>query len=119
MRRILALLVLTFLIGSMLHAVELRGELVVVGLDISPNPFSTETVITVNVSHSIAAEIVISDCQGTVVRHIYAGLLSAGYHQFVWEGKNDAGEILPSGKYSCDIAGKSKFTSVKKFVILK
>jgi flagellar basal-body rod modification protein FlgD len=50
-----------------------------------------------------ATTVKIVDAQGTTVRSIDAGALTAGQHTLVWDGKNDAGTSLASGTYTVQI----------------
>ncbi len=120
MRRTIMMLMFVLLVGSMLHAIGTsRGIEALFGLSISPNPFEFETTITVAVQHTTYTNLVIYDSNNQIVKHIYGGLLSDGYHQFSWCGKDDAGNDLPTGRYTCEVSNQAKFTSVKKFIILK
>ncbi len=119
MRRILMMLIFALLIGSLLQAGELKGERALFGLNISPNPFEFETTITVYSERPSFILVMINNDQNELVKTIYCGDLSAGHHQFGWNGSNDEGEQLPSGKYTCEVTDQSKFTSVKKIIILK
>jgi len=44
---------------------------------------------------------------GTVVRTIDAGEQRAGFQQVTWDGKDDAGNLLPKGNYSISVQAKS------------
>lgn len=42
----------------------------------------------------------VADDQGTVVRHaLGTGVFGQAFHQFAWDGRNDAGRIVPDGIY--------------------
>ena len=42
----------------------------------------------------------IVDDQGTIVRHaLGTGVFGQAFHQFAWDGRNDAGRIVPDGVY--------------------
>jgi hypothetical protein len=42
----------------------------------------------------------VADGQGTIVRHaIGSGIFAQAFHQFAWDGRNDAGGIVPDGIY--------------------
>ncbi|NWA29805.1 flagellar hook assembly protein FlgD [Pseudomonas gingeri] len=53
----------------------------------------------------------ISDSTGTVVRTIDMGSQSAGNAAFTWDGKNDAGTLLPSGTYTFNATAPISGTS--------
>ena len=42
----------------------------------------------------------ITDKDGNVVRTIDMGAQNAGNSDFIWDGKNDAGEVAPAGTYT-------------------
>ncbi len=42
----------------------------------------------------------ITDANGNVVRTLDLGAQSAGTSDFIWDGKNDAGEVAPAGTYT-------------------
>lgn len=46
----------------------------------------------------------ISDAEGKLVRTIKVGAQDAGKHSFTWDGKNDAGETVSSGKYTAEVS---------------
>ncbi|MGF0242282.1 flagellar hook assembly protein FlgD [Rhodococcus sp. IEGM1300] len=47
-----------------------------------------------------AATLKITDADGKAVRTIDMGTQAAGNASFIWDGKNDAGETVPSGTYT-------------------
>lgn len=51
-------------------------------------------------------EIVIRDAAGRTVRTLEAGEGFPGGHTFDWDGLDDTGERLPSGRYSVEISAK-------------
>ena len=65
------------------------------------------------------ANLTISTKDCGLVRHLFSGVLTPGYHQFVWNGKDDSDMIVPAGIYISEITNNAKFTSVKKIIILK
>ena len=48
----------------------------------------------------------IYDAEGAIVRTIELGSKEAGSYQYEWDGKNDAGELLPDGQYGIGILGE-------------
>lgn len=49
---------------------------------------------------------------GKVLRQLRAGILPAGVHQLVWDGKNDAGSELPAGDYVCRLnVGQQEYSA--------
>ncbi len=65
----------------------------------SPNPFSAGTAIRFAVPASTPASLIVFDVQGRLVRHLVDGTSAAGVHTVNWDGRDDAGRLLPSGVY--------------------
>jgi hypothetical protein len=77
----------------------------VLSLSCEPNPFRSSTALrltTGSLDHS-ATHLRIYDAQGRLVRT----LATSQAKQTMWDGRNDAGQLLPSGTYMvrCDVAG--------------
>ena len=65
-----------------------------------PNPFAAPaTSIPIHVAEPTNAKVEIFDAQGRLVRHLFTGRMNAGVTVLTWDGKNDVGELLPSGSY--------------------
>ena len=64
-----------------------------------PNPFNPETCITFTTAASGQVMFSVYDLRGRKVRQLVNELMSAGRHEAVWHGTNDAGERVASGVY--------------------
>ncbi len=64
-----------------------------------PNPFNRATLISVTAAEDGDYTVEVVDLGGRVVRVLHSGALSRGTHTFVWEGKDDSGKPVPSGRY--------------------
>ena len=68
-----------------------------------PNPFNPQTRIVVDIPETDddAAGVVLAvySLRGRMVRKLFAGTLQPGRHSFMWDGKDDAGRVVPSGAY--------------------
>ena len=64
-----------------------------------PNPFNAETQIGFRLMRSSDVEIEIFNLLGQKVKTLVSEKLPAGEHRLVWDGTNDAGDILSSGIY--------------------
>jgi len=49
----------------------------------------------------------IKDAQGQVVRTLYNTGVNSGDNSFMWDGKNDAGQDVPGGKYTFSVEAKT------------
>ena len=64
-----------------------------------PNPFHTSTNIQFQLRQSSAAELSILDLAGKELFAVNEGFLTAGSHNFSWNGTNSSGKTLPAGTY--------------------
>ena len=56
----------------------------------------------------------IVDDQGTVVRRaLGTGVFGAAFHQFAWDGRNDAGQIVPDGVYHVQLQLKDEDRTIE------
>jgi flagellar basal-body rod modification protein FlgD len=65
-----------------------------------------------------SVKIDIMDISGRLVREIEMGEISAGRHDFTWDGKDSSGEQLPAGKYTIEITAQSGDTREAVSVLL-
>jgi hypothetical protein len=84
----------------------------VLSLASEPNPFRSSTVLhlTTGLLGLSATHLHIYDVQGRLLRALAVNRESPT----VWDGRNDAGQLLPSGTYMvrCDVAGEHATTRV-------
>jgi len=64
-----------------------------------PNPFNPSTTIQFEVYEKSHVRLVIYDILGREITVIQDGLISAGLHEVVWNGRNKEGTITGSGVY--------------------
>ncbi len=65
-----------------------------------PNPFNPTTSIAFDLPRSVAVDLKIFDVEGRLVCTLIAGqVFEAGRHEVQWNGRDDAGRVLPSGVY--------------------
>lgn len=88
------------------HGVMVKGSQVLVGSGTS-TPFGVELSTA-----STATSVTIKDGNGSVVRSIDLGGLSAGVHTFSWDGKMDDGSAAPDGKYTVSLAASNGSTQL-------
>ncbi len=85
---------------------------------VAPNPFNPCTTITFDLVAPADTRLEVLDLQGRRVRALVSASLPAGRHEFVWDGRDQAGEPLPSGAYMArlvagDVRQMRKLTLVK------
>lgn len=67
-----------------------------------PNPFNPSTTVPFNVPERLGpthVQLDVLDLRGRLVRTLLAAQRPAGSHQIVFDGRDDAGNVLPSGAY--------------------
>jgi len=83
-----------------------------------PNPFNPETNIEFQIPHSSYVSIEIFNLLGQNVRTLISEQKQAGFYTARWNGRNDGGQIVPSGIYFYRIAADG-FSKTKKMIMLK
>lgn len=72
-------------------------------LKLSPNPFLYESTLYYQLEHQGRISIKVYNLNGQLVRSLIDKNLPSGLHQVIWDGKDDKGQILPAGSYTCQI----------------
>jgi hypothetical protein len=83
-----------------------------------PNPFNPQTTISFNLPKSGRVELSVFDIRGRLVRTLMDGVVEAGTHSSVWNGRNDQGAEAASGTYFYQLRTDSE-TLREKMVLLK
>ena len=83
-----------------------------------PNPFNPETIIEYQLPEAGRVSLKVYTIVGQEIRTLADGEKMAGYHQVIWDGKDNAGQRLASGVYLYRIQ-VGKFTQTKKVILLK
>jgi len=73
----------------------------------SPNPFTATTLISVNVPQNGVYTLNVYDLMGNKVKTLSASELSAGVHNFIWDGTNDLNEKVQTGAYIYRFVGEN------------
>ena len=68
-----------------------------------PNPFNPETTIEYKLSNQSDVRLSIYNLSGQTVSVLKNEFQSAGSYQIQWNGRNDSGEMVPSGVYSLEL----------------
>ncbi len=83
-----------------------------------PNPFNPETTIKYQLSGSSFVRLRIFSALGQEVRTLVEGVQPAQYYSIMWDGRDNAGNQLPTGLYFYRLETE-KFTAVKKMVMMR
>ncbi len=83
-----------------------------------PNPFNPDTVIPFAVSESTQVMLTVYSSLGQVVRSLVHDVIEPGYHQLVWDGRDEAGKLVSSGVYLIRFQ-HGDFVTVRKALLLK
>jgi hypothetical protein len=83
-----------------------------------PNPFNPTTTIAYDLPSSARVRLVIYDVSGKQVKNLVSTTKPAGRHSAVWDGRNDASELVASGVYFYRLMA-GDFVQTKKMVLLK
>jgi len=83
-----------------------------------PNPFNQSTVINFELPQAGLVKLDIYDLLGRRVRTLAEGLLDAGKHSAVWDGRNESGQPAAGGIYFYRITAAGK-ESIRKMVLLR
>ena len=78
---------------------ERLGDLALRNILAIPNPSTGQVLILYRLQRAAVVTLEIFDASGAVVRRLAEGQQPAGAHVTRWDGRNDAGEQLPSGAY--------------------
>lgn len=70
-----------------------------------PNPFNATTTIAFTLAETTHVELVIYNAAGQAVRTLVKGERAAGGYLAIWDGRDDGGEPVASGRYVARMAG--------------
>lgn len=79
----------------------------------APNPFNPSLRLALELPAPGPATLEILDLRGRRVVELQHGPLAAGRHEFRWDGRDDAGQDLPSGTYVARLRQADAVRSVK------
>ena len=83
-----------------------------------PNPFNPTTTIPFSLAEPGYVSAVVYDISGAEVRTIASGYREAGNYNFVWNGLNNDGSTVSSGRYIMKITAPN-FSDSKTMTLLK
>ena len=78
----------------------------------SPNPFNPNTTIHFDLPEGCPAKVAVFDIRGMLVRNLVNENLGAGHHSIPWNGRDNSGRLLASGRYIVHVqAGRLQTTT--------
>ena len=83
-----------------------------------PNPFNNSVSISFEMPNSKNVNLLIFDMKGRNIRQMYLGVLGIGFHEILWDGKNNLGNELPSGIYMAVLEVGDEF-NIQKISLVK
>ena len=83
-----------------------------------PNPFNASTTLRIALLQSSPVTLAIYDLGGHEIFTLVDADLTAGYHSFIWDGRDFTGKPVPSGMYITKMVTPS-FTQFIKMILLK
>lgn len=84
----------------------------------SPNPFNPQTTLMFTLPHSGFCSLDIYDLRGRLVQQLWSGNRQEGEQQFLWQGKDEEGQSVPSGIYFARLVHDGGVAN-QKIVLLK
>jgi len=86
---------------------------------IRPNPFNPSATIDYSIPRNGAASLQIYDAAGRLVRNLVDGKVEPGKQSVTWDGRDNTGQVLPSGTYFYSLSLDGQVLDKGKAVILK
>lgn len=83
-----------------------------------PNPFNPGTLISYQIPLSSKVTLVIYNLQGQVVRTLVNEEVSRGFHNVIWNGKDDFGKSVATGVYVYRMSAH-KFVDAKSLTLMR
>ncbi|MDZ7346533.1 MAG: T9SS type A sorting domain-containing protein [candidate division KSB1 bacterium] len=100
-------------------ALENSADKLVVALHPNyPNPFNAQTLIRFDLPEAVETELAVYDARGRLVTALMSGIVPAGSHEVVWDGRDAAGNSLASGVYYCRLKTAEQ-TMLQKMILVK
>ncbi len=103
----------THRLGNGLHIFSDAKTPVAYHLGQNHPPFNPTTTITIHLKKSSTVELKIYDTLGKRIRTLVQAKRPAGSHEVVWDGRDDAGNPVPSGQYFVELQAGNAVSSRK------
>ncbi|MCZ6765846.1 MAG: T9SS type A sorting domain-containing protein [bacterium] len=82
-----------------------------------PNPFNPNTTISYYVPETTKVRLDIYTVSGAHIRTLVSGVASEGSHEHVWDGRDNAGNVVSTGVYLFRLRAGSKVLTRKMLVV--
>jgi hypothetical protein len=82
-----------------------------------PNPFNSSTIINYTLVKDKNLDIIIYDIEGKKIKSNLNIKKSSGNHFFKWDGKNENGDLVPTGIYFISLVVADQTKQIKMFLI--
>ena len=82
-----------------------------------PNPFNSSTIIRYAVPRTSHIEISIVNLLGQEVAQLASTVQARGFHEMIWNGRNNEGIYVPSGIYFCRLKTDNGSGSIKLLLL--
>ena len=86
-------------------------------INIVPNPFNRQTVISVGLDKASEISIELYNALGQKVKTLADRQMVSGQNRFVWSGENDSGRKVNGGVYFCRIVIGSQQAAVRRILV--
>ncbi len=84
-----------------------------------PNPFNPTTTINFTLPAEMQVQLEVYDITGRLVQTLVNGqTMNAGYHSFMWNGTDTAGNTVSAGLYICSLKGDG-MVQTRKMLMMK
>ncbi len=84
----------------------------------SPNPFSTETKLSLDLPYATSVEVEVFNLRGQKLRTLASGALLAGVHTLIWDGATDSGTAAASGVYLLRVRGEGS-SLIRRIMVIR
>jgi len=85
----------------------------------SPNPFSNSTRLSFCLNGDSAARLRIYDLKGRLIRSLEPHSIGAGWQAVIWDGRNAASRLVPSGVYFARVRSATGIKASSPIILLR
>ncbi|MEF3695259.1 MAG: FlgD immunoglobulin-like domain containing protein [Candidatus Cloacimonadota bacterium] len=85
----------------------------------STNPFAASCRLEFSLPTRGAAELVVYNLRGQVVRRLHTGYLQEGEHSLAWDGHDESGASCAQGIYLLKLSQQGKDLATRRITLLR